>query len=108
MTEDTKGTLAKTILVRIDKDLEELIPGYIANRQKDVALILSLAAEGDYEPVRVLAHSMKGSGGGYGFDEITKIGARMEAAAKKGDMQEIKRQVDDLKEYLERIEVVYE
>lgn len=104
MDEDTEGT----IVVHVDKELEDLIPGYMANRRRDIIAILSYIAVGDYEPVRVLAHSMKGSGGGYGFDQITEIGARMEVAAKEKDSRGIKGGIAELLAYLDRITVVYE
>ena len=50
---------------------------------------------------------MKGSGGGYGFDEITDIGFKIETAAKEKNAGEILRQVHDLSDYLEKVEVVY-
>jgi hypothetical protein len=55
-----------------------------------------------------MGHGMKGSGGGYGFDAITNIGRKIEAAAKAGDAEAIRGGRDELALYLERIEVVYE
>jgi len=51
---------------------------------------------------------MKGSGGGYGFDEITAIGMRIESAAGEEDAAEIRRQVEALRDYLKRVEVIYD
>jgi len=62
VADDSKRTSDKAIAVRVDKEPEDLIPRYIANRQKDVTSILSLVVNGDYEQVRILAHSMKGLG----------------------------------------------
>ncbi len=96
------------ISVRIDKDLEDLIPGYLENRRKDIAAIGDALTRGDYDAIRVLGHGMKGSGGGYGFDAITNIGRKIEAAAKAGDAAAIRGGRDELVFYLERIEIVYE
>jgi hypothetical protein len=51
---------------------------------------------------------MKGSGGGYGFDDITEIGAALEQAAKRKDNTAIGDELEKLASYLARIEVVYE
>ena len=102
MTEDKK------IVVHADIDLEDLIPGFLENRRKDIVEIKSLLASDDYETIQRLGHSMKGAGGGYGFDEITVIGSRIENAAKERNSDEIQRQTGKLLRYLENIEVVYE
>jgi HPt (histidine-containing phosphotransfer) domain-containing protein len=97
----------KTV-VKVDEDLQDLIPGYLENRFKDIAAIQEHLAQGDYEAIRSIGHKMKGSGGGYGFDEITNIGRAMEEAAKIGNREEINTQAEALKSYLDRIEIVYQ
>jgi len=62
----------------------------------------------DYERIRILGHSIKGSGGGYGFDTITELGARIESAAMMGDRVQIMQALEALNEYLERVQVVYD
>ena len=96
------------IVVRVDEDLEDLIPGFLDNRHKDVETMTAALACGDYETVRVLGHSMKGSGGGYGFDAITDIGMSLETAAKEADSSELQKWINELSIYLGRVEVVYE
>ena len=96
------------IIVHVDADLEELIPGFLQNRHEDIKTILNALEKGDYETVRILGHSMKGSGGGYGFDAITDIGHSIEDAAKEKNPEEIKKQVNALSGYLDRVEVVFE
>ena len=107
MTQDNTMTEGKRIIVRIDKDLEDLIPGYIENRHKDIKSISASLENGDFENISILGHSMKGSGGGYGFDEITTIGASIEKAAKENDAEEIKRWIEKLSHYIESVELIY-
>lgn len=97
-----------SLIITIDKDLEDLIPGYIENRRRDIASIEAALRKNDFETIRVLGHSMKGSGGGYGFDKITEIGKRIEESAKVMETGEINRQVAALSEYLSNINIVYE
>ncbi len=96
------------ILIQGDPDLEELIPGFLQNRRKDVEKLRACLESGDFEVMRVLGHSMKGAGGGYGFDAITEFGARIEEAAKAGDDATITAVTRELASYLERVEVVYD
>lgn len=95
------------IPVVVDRDLEELVPGYLANRNNDVLLIKDCLARDDYETIGRLGHRMKGSGGGYGFEEITVIGGRMEASAGARDASAIFEQLLALKDYLNRVVVSY-
>jgi HPt (histidine-containing phosphotransfer) domain-containing protein len=99
---------AEVIVIHADKDLEDLIPEFLDNRRSDVESIHGALANDDYETIRVLGHSMKGSGGGYGFDDITTIGAALEQAAKRKDNTAIGDELEKLASYLARIEVVYE
>jgi len=96
------------IVVIVDEDLQDLIPGYLENRLKDIAAIRAALAQGDYEAIRSIGHKLKGSGGGYGFDQITEIGRLMEEAAKIDHGEEILRQTEALTSYLKRVEVVYQ
>lgn len=96
------------IVISVDSDLEDLVPGFMENRRQDVVSIKDAVERDDLETIRVLGHSMKGSGGGYGFDEISKIGRAIEEAAEATDPDEIRKQADDLASYLDKVKVVYE
>jgi len=108
MATQANGNHDEKIVVFVDEDLQDLIPGYLENRLKDIAAIRTALAQGDYEAIRSVGHKMKGSGGGYGFDEITNIGRAIEDAAKIDHGEEILRQTEALKTYLERVEVVFQ
>jgi len=101
----TQGSRNK-IIVHVDADIEELIPGFLQNRHRDVKTIIYALEYGDYETIKLLGHSMRGSGNGYGFQEITKIGKSIEMAAKDRNSEEIKKWIGELSSYLERVEVV--
>ena len=98
----------RRIIVKIDEELEELIPGYMENRLKDIHSIGDALEKKDYETIRLLGHSMKGSGGGYGFDEISKIGRSIEEASKVKADDVILEQVNNLESYIENLEIIYE
>ena len=95
------------IIVRIDSDLEELIPQYLKNRRRDVQSILADLESGDYQAIGVIGHSMRGSGGGYGFEIISRIGEEMELSADSKSAGQIRKSVEELSDYLDRVEVVY-
>ena len=108
MTAKADDNRAEKTIVRVDPDIAELIPGFLKNRRKDIAAMLDAVQRGDFETVRLLGHSMKGAGGGYGFDAITEIGAALEQAAKERNGAEIRSRVNELARYLDRVEVISE
>ena len=96
------------VLVHVDRDLEDLVADFLANRRGDVQSLRAALASGDHETVRKLGHGMKGSGGGFGFDKITEFGAALELAAKQSDRNAIRDCVEKLADYLARVEVVFD
>jgi len=98
---------ATTTVVTIDSDLQDLIPGYLDKRYADVASIREAAGRNDFETIRVLGHTMKGSGGGYGFDRITEIGRQLEEAAKTGNKEAIIMGAAELERFLTTIHIEY-
>ncbi|MBT8445827.1 MAG: Hpt domain-containing protein [Gammaproteobacteria bacterium] len=98
--------MSDKIVVRIDPDIQDLVPGFLKNRAADLDLIAGHVADGNLDGVKIIGHSMKGAGGGYGFDAITDIGARLESAADDGDLAAIEDAANELRDYLGRVEVV--
>lgn len=99
--------MSERITVVIDPDLADLVPGFLDNRRRDVDKLRALVGAGAFADVRLLGHSMKGAGGGYGFDEITHLGAVIERAALAGDAAGVESATAALADYLARVDVVY-
>jgi HPt (histidine-containing phosphotransfer) domain-containing protein len=60
----------------------------------------------DFETVKFLGHQMRGSGGAYGFDAITDIGAALQQAAESADTDASRKWVGELSNYLDRVESI--
>ncbi len=95
------------ILVHLDPDLEAIVPGFLANRQRDLLTIDACMKRGDLDTISILGHRMKGDGGGYGFDQISTIGDQIEQAALKKDLITLQQQYEHLQDFLARITIVY-
>mgnify|MGYP001224559050 CR=1 FL=1 len=52
------------------------------------------------DSLRTFGHNIKGSGGMYGFNEITEMGATIEMAAKNENIEQIKSDLDNLETFL--------
>lgn len=96
------------IPVRIDPALRELIPQFLANRQRDIETLRQTSHHADFAKVQLLGHRMKGDGGGFGFEGISEIGAVLEAAAIRRDHACIARQIERLADYVARVDITFE
>jgi len=98
----------KKIIVKVPGYAAGLVPNFLENRQKDIKQINESLEKGDFETIERLGHSMKGSGSIYGFDGISELGKIIEESAKNKDSEEIKKKLAEIKEYLDRVEIVNE
>ena len=62
-----------------------------------------LSASGDFARVAVLAHNLKGTGGAFGFPELSVMGGKLETLAKAGDVAELGELLDVLSARLMRL-----
>jgi histidine phosphotransfer protein HptB len=105
------GVLPDTVprqSVRVARELSELVPRFLAHRRADTDRLREAIDRGDLETVRGIGHAMKGAGSGYGFDEISAIGARIERLARAGDAEAIGAEVRRLREFLDNVHVTFE
>ena len=73
---------------------------YINHTSKELVSIMEDFETKSFDSLRTFGHNIKGSGGMYGFNEVTEIGAVIEAAAKDEDMALIKSNLKDLDLFL--------
>jgi len=86
------------------RKLAERTPAYLHNcRQTVIDLGVALAGP-DFETVILLGHNLRGSGGAFGFQAITDIGAALEAAGGLSDVEASRGWVSALSTFLDRIE----
>ena len=93
------------VVVHVESDILDLVPGYLDNRRADLVTLRQHLNRRAFEPLRVIAHGIAGSGGAYGFPDLTRIGRVMQAAAQAADIPKIQRLLDELEVYLESVEV---
>jgi len=95
------------IIVQVDPDLEDLIPGFLENRSLEVEKLRAELDKNDFENIRSIGHSIKGVGGGYGFELMSELGANIETAAKENNTDAIQENINRLDDYLKNIVVEY-
>ena len=106
MIDDTRQA-AQEIVVSIDTDLKELIPWYLQKRKSDLRTLSEKILLRDFETIRILGHSMKGSGGSYGFSPITEIGHALETSAQTMNAEGVRKGIEELSHFLRKVKVMY-
>lgn len=95
------------VIVRIERDFEPIVPGFLANRKKDIHTLHRALAEKDFRTIQLLGHRMKGDGGGYGFNRISEIGSVLELAAERQDSAASEQHIKQLENFLAYVQVEY-
>ena len=84
------------------------MPGFLQDWEEEVRAMREALEKNNYETIRRLGHDMKGIGGSCGLDVITDMGSGLSEGAKAMDQELIRKNLDMLSEYLERVEFMYE
>jgi HPt (histidine-containing phosphotransfer) domain-containing protein len=96
------------VIVELDEDLSDLIPGFLTHKRADVMTILDANARRDYSEISRIAHRIKGEGGSYGFETMTKIGRSLEHAAAMRDDGAVATLARQLLNYMDGLEIVFQ
>jgi|SRR5690348_8937898 HPt (histidine-containing phosphotransfer) domain-containing protein len=93
--------------VSVDRNLEDLIPVFLKNRNKEVDTLRQALAAADFEQLRQLGHRMKGVGNSYGFNHVSTLGKYIEDGARSGDRASIEAHIAEYAEYLAKVQIAY-
>lgn len=83
-------------LAIVPAGIRHLLPGFLDRREQEASELSRLLKQRDFLTIRGIAHKLKGSGGGYGLQLFTDIGAEMEIAASHEDAPKIAHLIDQL------------
>ena len=95
------------IIITVDKDLEEIMPMFLTNRNKDIGLLEEAMSSKDFKKIEVIAHKLAGNAGSYGIPDLGDIGSTMESAAGKNEEEAIEGLIQEYKRYLEKLVVEF-
>ena len=93
-------------LVRTKPKLTHLTAESPQNCRHKVAAMADALDRVDFETVTFLGHQMKGSGGAFGFQAITDIGAALQEAGESADTAASRKSMGDLSCYLDRVATI--
>jgi hypothetical protein len=97
--------LAEPIRLQVEPALRELVPGFLANRRKDLETIGLALHSGNLQAIRVVGHNIRCFSRVYGFDDLTVLGEELHQAAADGSTLRIAHAQSQLADYLARIDL---
>ncbi|HXA64589.1 MAG TPA: ATP-binding protein [Bryobacteraceae bacterium] len=83
-------------------EIAALVPQYLASKWQQLEEAQGRLLDHDLEPVRRFGHNLRGTGRGYGFPLLEKIGRELEAAAAAREEPHIAEQLDQLRQFLDQ------
>ena len=87
----------------IDPLIADLVPGYMEARRAELVELRECIRQCDLEKLAVIGHRLKGSGAGYGFPDLTRLGAEIEDGATGQDLGRVAEAVRALASYLDKV-----
>ena len=97
--------MSAPIRLTVEPALRELVPGFLANRRKDLEVIGRALHSGNLDAIRVVGHNIRCFSRVYGFEELTDLGEQIRAAADEGSSLRILHLQGKLSDCLQRLEV---
>jgi signal transduction histidine kinase/DNA-binding response OmpR family regulator len=87
-----------------DPEMRDLVDEYVQRLPEEVSKLVSLLQDQQIEPLRRVAHQLKGSGGGYGFGKITELAAVADKSIKESaPIDRLRTEIDSLISYIRGI-----
>ena len=93
-----------TVRPSVSQKIAARVPAYLRNCRANVVAMTDALDRLDFETVTRLGHDMRGSGGAFGFQAITDIGAALQHAAEHSNTDTARKCVGELSVYLDRAE----
>jgi signal transduction histidine kinase/HPt (histidine-containing phosphotransfer) domain-containing protein len=87
----------------VEPEVARLAPRFLANVEKDLVKLQAADSAEDYATIQRIGHNLNGTGGSFGFPQITKLGCAMEAAAKEHSIDQARSAIGELAKHMEQL-----
>ena len=95
----------ESLLVREDPKFSDLVAEFVDGLAERIADMEQAMRAADFEQLRICAHRLKGSGGGYGYPLLTEYAASLEQSARQQAIDACEEQIDEIKKICDRVVV---
>ncbi|MCF6150167.1 MAG: Hpt domain-containing protein, partial [Candidatus Kuenenia sp.] len=94
-------------VVAVYSVFKEVIPSFLNEVRQNIRTMSEALQDNNFETILNIGHRLKGAGGGYGFDHISKMAMLIEKNAEEKNTKEIQKKLEEFSNYVESIHVVY-
>lgn len=99
--------IATPVIVQVDSALQSLMTDFMQNRRGDVEKFRAALAAGDFTTLRAEAHGLKGTGGAYGFDDMSRYAGEIEKGALEQDQLRCATNIEALAAHVAVVQIQY-
>lgn len=95
------------MLVEVDKELEDVFPVYIRNRQEDLMNLEISLERKDFQVLKQIGHKVAGNAAGYGLKDLGAFAKVLESSAADKKLDECEKVVVQMKSYIKDLELKF-
>lgn len=95
------------MIVEIDKELEDVFPRYLRNREEDMLKIQTALEKKDFESLRQIGHKLAGNASGYGLLGLGEMARNLEVLATERQYEKCRNVFSQMKAYLAELELKF-
>lgn len=92
-------------LVREDPSFADIVQEFVNGLSERLRTMEAAVGRTDFDALRVAAHQLKGSGGGYGYPALSERAAVLERHARSHAIENCEAAIDELKQLCSRVVV---
>lgn len=92
-------------LMKEDPSYADIVVQFVEGLSKRLATMEEALSTSDFSALQVAAHQLKGSGGGYGYPDLTERAAELEQHAKASLVDQCGEELEELKQLCARVVV---
>ena len=92
-------------LLRDDPTFADIVIPFVQGLAERLRIMEDSIRAADFDALKVAAHQLKGSGGGYGYPQLTAGAAQLEQSARNAAVESCVKDLEELKKLIARIVV---
>ncbi|MEO5361983.1 MAG: hypothetical protein H7843_16360 [Nitrospirota bacterium] len=99
--------MSEKITVTVESQYKDRVAKFLNSRNRDVAEMRGEIAKGEYPSVKMTGGMIKKAAAAIGLTKFAEMGEAIETAANLKDSGKVKILIDELADYLSRVEIIY-
>jgi len=105
MSQTTTSDPIISTLVQQDPSFSDLVEQFIAGLDGRIQAMRQAVEDSELDVLKVLAHQLKGAGGGYGYPILSEAAASLQRHAKEQQIETCRKSLEELASIIARVVV---